>query len=171
MKQNPGRRMTRHQFGALLNQGWGKSATSANATSGFRATGVFPGNPGAIPEYAFTTQSTSVSEILDPEPSTSGTQEPSVDKPTPTRILNQISPLPRKLYEVRKRAEQVSILLTSEDHIEKRKTKEKEKADKENRPKRPMIKQQENKTEKCKEKTITKRKAIRRISVVAKKFQ
>ncbi|KAK9879700.1 hypothetical protein WA026_006760 [Henosepilachna vigintioctopunctata] len=53
MKQHPGRRLTRHQLGSLLNQAWGKSATSENAISGFRATGVFSLNPGFMPEYAF----------------------------------------------------------------------------------------------------------------------
>lgn len=133
MKQHPGRRLTSQQFGFLLNQAWGKSATSGNATLGFKAAGVFPFNP-AIPVYAISgnidpptetniEHATTTQSVADSGPSTS-TQM--IDLPTPTRILQEVSPLLVKLNEVRKRAKQVSILLTSEDHIEKRKTKEKE---------------------------------------------
>ena len=52
MKQHPGRHLPRQQFGFWLNQAWGKSATSGTI-SGFRAAGVFPLNPEAIPEYTF----------------------------------------------------------------------------------------------------------------------
>lgn len=53
MKPNPGRRITRLSFGALLNRAWGKEASAANAISGFRATGVYPLNPEAIPAYTY----------------------------------------------------------------------------------------------------------------------
>ncbi|CAG5021493.1 unnamed protein product [Parnassius apollo] len=43
---------------------------------------------------------------------------------TPTCILKQISPVPQKIIEVRKRAKQVSMLLTSENYIKTRKFKE-----------------------------------------------
>ncbi|CAG4948505.1 unnamed protein product [Parnassius apollo] len=43
---------------------------------------------------------------------------------TPTRILKQMSPVPQKIIEVRKRAKQVGMLLTSENHIKTRKFKE-----------------------------------------------
>ncbi|XP_045773169.1 MFS-type transporter clz9-like [Maniola jurtina] len=174
MKQHPGRRLTRHQFGSLLNQAWGKSATSDNATSGFRATGVFPLNPGAIPDYAFGSNLEALGESqrenlertqsaqLELGPSTSKTPISYYDKPTPTKVLNEISPLPNKIKEACKRAKQVSMLLTSEDYIAKQKIKEKEKEEKLKRPKK--IKQ-EIETDRNKEnKTVRKRKAIRRIS-------
>lgn len=172
MKQHPGRRLTRQQFGFLLNQAWGKSATSGNAISGFRATGVFPLNPRAIPEYAFSNieQPTErnvehvaqVQSVSDSGPSTSFQK---VDQPTPTRLLNEVSPLPVKLNEARKRAKQVSILLTSEEHIEKRKMKENEKERKEEKSKKQKIIKTETKTDRSKNKnTVKKRKAIRRLS-------
>lgn len=53
LRTHPGRRITRYQFGELLNSCWGKSANPANATAGFRASGIYPLNPGAIPDYAY----------------------------------------------------------------------------------------------------------------------
>lgn len=173
------RRITRLQFGELLNQSWGKAASIENATSGFKATGVFPLNPNAIPEYAFRTnpevfakrhqddqtegiQSNTVSE--EPIPNTSKTQTP-FEKPTPTKVLHEVSPLPKNFQEVRKRAKHVSILLTSPEHIEKRKIKEKEKTEKEEKSKISKATKQEMKNDTNKEnKTVRKRKAIRRIS-------
>jgi len=53
LKNHPGRKLTRLQFGELLHETWSKSATPANAISGFKATGIYPFNPDAIPDYAF----------------------------------------------------------------------------------------------------------------------
>lgn len=53
LKRNPGRRLTRLQFGELLSTAWSKAATFENATAGFRATGVYPFNRSAVPDYAF----------------------------------------------------------------------------------------------------------------------
>ncbi|KAI5635189.1 DDE superfamily endonuclease domain-containing protein [Phthorimaea operculella] len=53
LKLNPGRRLTRLQFGELLSTAWGKGATYENATAGFKATGVYPFNRSAVPDYAF----------------------------------------------------------------------------------------------------------------------
>ncbi|KAL3280641.1 hypothetical protein HHI36_003877, partial [Cryptolaemus montrouzieri] len=133
----PRRRLTRQQLRFLLNQAWGRSETSGNAILGFRAAGVFPLNPGAIPEYDFSENFEQLDErniehaaqvplASDPGQSTSFQ---TVDQPTPTRLLNE-SALPVKRNEVRKRAKQ-SILLTSEDHIDNRKMKENEKEKKE----------------------------------------
>lgn len=63
--QNAGRRITRLSFGALLNKAWGKAETSENAIAGFKATGVYPLNLEAIPEYAF------IQEVNVSHPSTS----------------------------------------------------------------------------------------------------
>lgn len=166
MKQHPGRRLTRQQFGFLLNQAWGKSATNGNAISGFRAAGVFPLNPGAIPEYAFSEKENGehvpqAQSASDPRPSTSTQMQ---DLPTPTKILNEVSPLPVKLHEVRKRAKQVSILLTSEDHIKNRKMKEDEKEKKEEKSKKQKIIKTEKTDRPKHKKTVKKRKAIRKLS-------
>ncbi|XP_018567995.1 tigger transposable element-derived protein 6-like [Anoplophora glabripennis] len=53
MRSNPGRRITRLNFGALLGSSWARAATVQNAASGFKATGIMPFNPGEIPDYAF----------------------------------------------------------------------------------------------------------------------
>lgn len=208
LKQNSGRRITRLTFGSLLNKAWGKAACAENAIAGFKATGVCPYNPSAVPDYAFTLESventslsrndtpatttvqvasgtiTSVSpnherdkvagasvgpdrelvtdnessssveehrmlnvspEILPKKrprnaliqtgvniaamlPSTSATPRKekcdNIPDLTPTRILNEISPVPQKLTQVRKRAKQIGTILTSAEHINIRKCKE-----------------------------------------------
>lgn len=53
LKRNPGRRLTRLQFGELLSTAWSKSATYENATAGFKATGIYPFNRYAVPDHAF----------------------------------------------------------------------------------------------------------------------
>lgn len=68
LKNHPDRKLKRLQFGELLNETWNKSATPTNAISGFRATGIYPFNPDAIPDYAFVTASDS---SFDPNMSTS----------------------------------------------------------------------------------------------------
>lgn len=51
--QHPDRRLNKERFSAVFTPVWEKSMTVANITSGFRATGIFPFNPSAIPEEAF----------------------------------------------------------------------------------------------------------------------
>ncbi|KAJ8883287.1 hypothetical protein PR048_015130 [Dryococelus australis] len=53
LKQNPTRSITKLQFGILLSHAWGKDCCIENGVSGFRACGLVPFNPGAIPESAF----------------------------------------------------------------------------------------------------------------------
>ncbi|KOC59386.1 Jerky protein homolog-like [Habropoda laboriosa] len=53
IKNNPSRKITRLQFGSLLNFAWTKSTTVQNGISGFKATGIIPLNRHAVPEYAF----------------------------------------------------------------------------------------------------------------------
>ncbi|XP_044764486.1 MFS-type transporter clz9-like [Coccinella septempunctata] len=55
IKMNPNRKVSRLVFGGLLSKSWVQAATTENAISGFRSTGVFPFCPDAIPEYAFLT--------------------------------------------------------------------------------------------------------------------
>ncbi|XP_035431937.2 uncharacterized protein C01G6.5-like [Spodoptera frugiperda] len=81
------------------------------------------------------------------------------------RILKDISPIPQKIMEVRKRSKQVGKVLTSEEHIALRKDKENEKTLKEQRRKvkqeKKMIKPKDKKTDTNKNR---KRKAVRRMS-------
>lgn len=53
IKTNPGRKIGRLQFGQLLAESWAKAAVPKNAISGFKATGIIPFSPEAIPDYAF----------------------------------------------------------------------------------------------------------------------
>lgn len=46
-------KITRDDFGALLNSAWSRAATVQLATSAFRATGIYPLNMDAIPEHAY----------------------------------------------------------------------------------------------------------------------
>ena len=52
-RRNPESSITKYRFGALFNEAWTKTATIGNAASGFRACGIFPFNPDAIPEDAY----------------------------------------------------------------------------------------------------------------------
>ncbi|CAH1981192.1 unnamed protein product [Acanthoscelides obtectus] len=56
IKNNPGRKLTRLQFGKLLAEGWNKSATVNNGASAFKATGIMPFNPSAIQDDAYLTE-------------------------------------------------------------------------------------------------------------------
>ncbi|KAH9638554.1 hypothetical protein HF086_000955 [Spodoptera exigua] len=93
----------------------------------------------------------------------------SADQWTPIRILKDISPIPQKPMEVRKRSEQVGKLLTSEEHIALRKDKENEKKLKKHRRK---VKQEKNwlKDKKTDTNKNRKRKAVRRISESSSDF-
>ena len=53
MRNHPGRRITADQLGPLINVAYLKSATLANAVSGFKRSGIFPFNPEIIPEHEF----------------------------------------------------------------------------------------------------------------------
>jgi hypothetical protein len=222
--QNPGRRITRLSFGALLNKAWGKAASAENAISGFRATGAYPLNPAAVPDYAFieepagaaapVSNDATVARAIPPTPSAveedsdedafipgcsnvprrdmsyrpeiaprtsetlvNNTIESNVSKPgtpeerplnndpdyTPSRILQDISPIPQRLAEICKRAKQVGTLLTSEAHISARKCAEEKKIKKENKkmPGKSIKKEGQAKKNTVR---VNKRKAIRRLS-------
>lgn len=90
VRANPGRKLSRLQFGQMLSEGWGKACTVSNAVAGFKATGIFPFQPSAIPEHAFLisdaanvetnrTETSSVSlhcqNPSEPQPSTSGVKK------------------------------------------------------------------------------------------------
>ncbi|KAJ8944626.1 hypothetical protein NQ318_017150 [Aromia moschata] len=105
---NPGRKISRLQFGVSLSEAWGKAATCSNAISGFRATGMYPYNPETIPEYAFATnENPNVASEPKEGPSRllhSDTPhvlvEPTPDSPsrsdiTPGKLLEKLSPVTR----------------------------------------------------------------------------
>jgi hypothetical protein len=49
---NEQQKITRLKFEQLLSKALGRSATTCNGASGFRATGIHPLDPSAIPEHA-----------------------------------------------------------------------------------------------------------------------
>lgn len=51
--QHPDRRLNKERFSDIFTPVWGKCMTISNICSGFRATGIYPFNKNAIPEYAF----------------------------------------------------------------------------------------------------------------------
>lgn len=53
MKTHPSQKISRLNFGQLLNDSWTKAATVNNAVSSFRSTEIVPFNPQIIPDYAF----------------------------------------------------------------------------------------------------------------------
>ncbi|XP_074036718.1 uncharacterized protein [Leptinotarsa decemlineata] len=118
-KTNPTKKINRLSFGKLFDDAWSKSATVENGKGGFKACGLYPFNPSAIPEYAFLTEcafSHSQEEhsaldkrvlpnhSLSPLPSTSA-EEKNI---TPGTLLEQITPVPStsSADQVRKRAKQ-----------------------------------------------------------------
>ncbi|CAH2003443.1 unnamed protein product [Acanthoscelides obtectus] len=144
IKNNPTRRLTRLQFGELLASAWVKSATVSNAVAAFKATGIVPFNPEAIPDEAFLSETTDVQDnvnncnnneqeittqasILDhPQPGCSKDSLPPPESPpknnlTPGKMLNNISPIPctsTPVQQVRKRSKQVASILNSAEKSE-----------------------------------------------------
>ncbi|KAF9420025.1 hypothetical protein HW555_003619 [Spodoptera exigua] len=53
MDQNRDKKLTKARFNVILSSVWSKCMTHGNITSGFKATGLYPFNPQAIPETAF----------------------------------------------------------------------------------------------------------------------
>jgi hypothetical protein len=50
---NEQRKIIRLQSGQLLSKAWGRSATTGNGVSGFKATSIHPFDSSAVPEHAF----------------------------------------------------------------------------------------------------------------------
>ncbi|XP_039278770.1 uncharacterized protein LOC120350253 [Nilaparvata lugens] len=76
---NPSRKITRLQFGTLLNIAWGKSANVDNGVSGFRTCGIIPLEAERIPDYAFLSESTDSrppEATVDPLDISEGVDEP-----------------------------------------------------------------------------------------------
>ncbi|XP_074032075.1 uncharacterized protein [Leptinotarsa decemlineata] len=66
-EQNPDKKLTKARFNIILTTVWSKCMTHSNITSGFRATGLYPFNPHAIPETAFAPSVLSESPALVPD--------------------------------------------------------------------------------------------------------
>ncbi|XP_050297262.1 uncharacterized protein LOC126736773 [Anthonomus grandis grandis] len=53
MRSNSSRKISRLQFGTLISEAWAKAATTSNAISAFKSTGIYPYDPDIIPDYAY----------------------------------------------------------------------------------------------------------------------
>lgn len=162
LRNHVGRRITRYQFGELLSASWGKAATVQNGSSGFKATGILPFNRDIIPDYAFCIGKTSPAKtaLSSPQKQTETTKQlrngseaqPSTSKSvenkiTPSKILSDLSPaVPEKVTVVRKRAKQVATILTSPEHLNIRKEKERKMQEKDRKNKEKKVSKIEKKT-------------------------
>ncbi|XP_055907702.1 uncharacterized protein LOC129942684 [Eupeodes corollae] len=152
MNHHKNRTITRYQAGHLIGNAWEKAASVGNGASGFRATGIYPFNPQAIPDHFFSISDSAAVEVqqsaalpsetivLSPEsnlepviPTTSNASHncnhsenethtsTCFNKPTPTKLLQEISPLPKIPALTFSRRRQKAEVLTSPNSIEKKK--------------------------------------------------
>lgn len=124
------RKLGRAQLGELLNSAWRESANSKNGTSCFRATGIFPFDPCAIPDRAFIgSENKPSTPPRSPQPSTSAQHHnPHSSVPvtgpasqglqsdnTPTKVLQKLSPIPALgKRQVNKRRQEAQVLTSPE---------------------------------------------------------
>lgn len=105
MLRNKDRTITRLQVGALIGKAWGKAATVRNATSGFRACGIFPLNPNVIPDHFFAISdqietapspvpTSNTKNQSSPKASESGLSAMLVKEKCPANILEEECPIP-----------------------------------------------------------------------------
>lgn len=169
MKNEGKQGLSRSKVGYLLGTAWKKAASVGNAVNGFRACGIYPLNPHAIPEHMFciadaTPDETQPSSHSSPETQSSASQTPrkTIDRPshstetfTPTKILQEVSPLPKlpsKKSNIRK---QPALELTSPENLERKKSLFRAKEQKEkNKIERSMQKAKKGPAERGKTKRI-----------------
>jgi hypothetical protein len=146
---NEQRKITRLQFGQLLAEAWGRSATIGYGVSGFKATAIHAFDPSAMPEHAFSMPQRHVndeagqlqSETDSPQsvqgestPSTSGEHvgleshesgscEVNAHINTPRRILLKISPIHEIHQGKDSKRKEPATALTSKDCLAKKRLK------------------------------------------------
>ncbi|KAI4459543.1 dde superfamily endonuclease [Holotrichia oblita] len=151
IKNNPGRKITRLQFGKLLATAWKDSATVDNATSAFAATGIAPFNPCAIPNYAYLNEGAALQSNPHEQTHISTTEhagrshitaedslemmeveENNLDDSQCSRNNWKIAErnilipiIPSALSSVRKKGKQLATVLTDNEHIKAQKEKAK----------------------------------------------
>ncbi|XP_054706771.1 uncharacterized protein LOC129216581 [Uloborus diversus] len=115
---HPGRTIGRIQAAELIDRAWKRAASVHTAINGFRKTGIFPLNQAEIPNYFF-----SISEEMKPTCEQSESSKSSDLTSTPTKLLHQISPVPKLEERCRKRKKQSAMVITSQEHIKEKKLK------------------------------------------------
>ncbi|CAH1973221.1 unnamed protein product [Acanthoscelides obtectus] len=138
MKHNASRNLTRYQAGALIGKSWLRSASVATAINGFKATGIYPVDPNAIPDHFYSITDSAMADTS-PErdanrpslglPSTSPTSSAQAcgrgdegDGPqiTPSKFLQEVSYIPKVPVSFEQRFKQSAAVLTSPENITKR---------------------------------------------------
>lgn len=134
---NKERNLNRQHISKLIGEAWYKSAIPAIGVSGFKATGIYPYDPNIVPDYFFSVSDAAVKNNPDniqnndlslPSTSTSSINQSDqiahasdvLQKETPTKTLQIVSPLPVLRHKTTKRKQNVKIL-TSETHLATRK--------------------------------------------------
>ena len=134
LRTHPDRRITKSLFGKLFTPAWNKCMSIGNITSGFRATGIYPFNPNAIPDTAFlpstlteidsasfntclTESGPSPASVTQPSPSTVSVNQPEINL---NASFNDLMPSPAKKKNMamvgrKKSFNYVAKALTKED--------------------------------------------------------
>lgn len=141
MKNHSSRNLTRYQAGELIGKAWLRTASVGIAVNGFRATGIYPLDPNAVPDHFFAVLESNP-EVVPNDPSTTSprattsesvsTQErvtsdspegtPScVPKFTPTKLLHESSPVPKVRIPLNNRRKQAASVLTTTENIQDKK--------------------------------------------------
>lgn len=95
LRANPGKTLSKAQFGHIFNQAWMKAASASTGISGFRSTGIFPFDPSQIPDHAFlpslihSSSASMCSEEKEDDHSTSNLH--TQDQPTCSRFINSLT--------------------------------------------------------------------------------
>ncbi|XP_039760048.1 uncharacterized protein LOC120633772 [Pararge aegeria] len=89
--QHPERKLTKARFTKNFSKVWSKCMTKDNIISGFRATGIFPYDPSAIPEEAYAPSVLTL--IPDPQLASSSRMPPLVSNSSPSRHSIPVSPV------------------------------------------------------------------------------
>ncbi|XP_018576511.1 uncharacterized protein LOC108915046 [Anoplophora glabripennis] len=136
MKHNASRNLTRYQAGSLIGKAWLRSASVATAINGFKAAGIYPVDPNAIPDHFYSiidsaTATTETSPERDavrsslelpstspasPIPTCSGGDDGDGPKITPSKFLQEVS-VPKIPVSVKQRYKQSATVLTSSENI------------------------------------------------------
>ena len=137
------KRINREEFGGLLNSAWTRFATAQIGISAFKATGIYPLNPDAIPDHAFLLSCDQISncsspastptEVISPQislnPSVSNDVSPSPchedtsPQPscstmlTPTKVLKRVWPIPSSLKPSTSKRKQSATDITDPVYI------------------------------------------------------
>lgn len=121
VRNNPGQSLGKCEFGKLFNTAWGKSATPSNAANGFRACGLYPLDPDAVPNHAYLKQhpdqvdSSMISQTTDDNLMAQNDPGPSGQN---TKDFGKLSPMPEMIQSTRCRRKTVSAEVTSTSYIE-----------------------------------------------------